>query len=674
MKNRITAVQVQNKIMLSAALLSAGAILIAGGEEVKPSAAAFDLRIELAKPPHDVKLSGWSGGKEWLAPGAQGAKLEVGLEPGDYFLVLTVFDSTAPEHKDDKLAVTANKTLLGEFHRGKTSGWSTWYAAVPETALLGLGPDVPEVFSFAPSGNAPAMKEVRFCSELTETIIESVPKYVKLYRTGWNINARRFMRAPVLQVKPMEQAVSYRCTIEGPVDADETTAQKVESDSPELDLSGIWDKLPPAGKYDVIIDALDAGGEIVGQVVFGIHKSADFHKAKEGYRPAARGYGESGRMAAEYILKRFADNAKPLIAQENIYPALFDSFYLTLLSAYLGELDADDERTENIIELADAIAARMIATSTPGGWAYPHLPVSHLKGIPHRAGATNVLQVCRAPMAGLAYLELHKATKSPALLDAAMRIADTLKSTQLPEGRWYFRVEPQTGAMVEDYTSDQANAILFFDDLIENHGRDDLAEARDKAVKWMFENPVKTHLWQNQWDDMMEAAPYQNLDFFAAARFAEYLLRHASPENGYMQTALALFNYVEDQFVFWENSHDASWIVPSVAEQYWCYRPIDAHAGHYIRFCLAMHKATGVDIYMRKAKTMSDTLTAIQHPDGYYATFIDYQKPVKVPGKPDEIGEIEFGGVWINCTAYVAESLLKLERRLAEVAPPADRE
>jgi hypothetical protein len=116
-----------------------------------------------------------------------------------------------------------------------------------------------------------------------------------------------------------------------------------------------------------------------------------------------------------------------------------------------------------------------------------------------------------------------------------------------------------------------------------------------------------------------------------------------------------LFRYVEDQFVLWENSFDRSFITPGVQEQYLCYKTIDWHAAHFVRLCRAMHEATGEEIYLRKARAMADTLSAVQHPDGYYPTWMT-QQPAS---QPAELGQINYRDLWPNCMSYTAETMIK---------------
>ena len=81
------------------------------------------------------------------------------------------------------------------------------------------------------------------------------------------------------------------------------------------------------------------------------------------------------------------------------------------------------------------------------------------------------------------------------------------------------------------------------------------------------------------------------------------------------------------------------------------------HAARYIQLCLVFHAHTKEEIYLKKARAMADTLTVLQHPDGFYPTWMRY-KPAGEDSQ--KLGEIFYNEIWPNCTAHVGEVLMKL--------------
>jgi hypothetical protein len=595
-----------------------------GGE-----AARIEMTISLDPRNAGVEYAGWQTGEAGWRDAGNGSEIRVALAPDLCHLTVTLYDSQEAQLREDRLKLTVNGKDVGTFQRGLAEGWSAWHVVVPAAAFVKADR---QVLRFVRTGNPIAVKDVRACN-----LPPLLPSCLK--RTGWNAFAMHFMYPPTLSVTALPGAASYRCVV-----ATDAGDRDVRSEQPVLDLAPVWDALPWGRSHAATLQALDASGRPIESLTVRFFKVAPF---TGGYPKAARPYAESGRACAEYVLgtlSRWKTGEQDLGA----YPGITGAAYIRVLLAY-AELQPGNEKASEAVAVAQAIGRKLIAGSTGANFVYAHMPPSHASG---------VLQVSRTAMAGMAYLDLHRATKGAEFIDAAQRIANTLKATQLPEGRWVFRVNPADGRVLEDYTSDQAQAILFLDDLADHHGRKDLAGARDRAVSWMLDNPVKTRHWQQQWDDVGTCAPYSNLEFYDAALFALYLLRHATPENGYRRIACDLFRYIEDQFVLWENSCDRKFVVPGVLEQYQCYEVIDWHAAHVIRLCQALHEATGEAVYLNKARALADTLTVVQHAQGYYPTWMRY-KPVQDPAAPREI---DYGALWPNCMSYAAEVLMKFSR------------
>ena len=600
-------------------------------DAAKPS--SIDIVITLDPPTPGVAYAGWTTavGEGWRDPGS-GSTIRFALAPGKYYLTVSLYDSKRPQHKDDKLSVCLNGRDLGTFQRGKAEGWSTWQTGMaPEAFVQGKLQEL----RFIRRGRPIAVRHIRICNFKPARPPGPVGG---LHRTGWNVYARRFMYAPTFSAVSVARAKSYCFTVRAKVG---DLKKQARSNTADVRLAGIWDALPAARKYTAWIEALDAEGKLLGRT-----RSFDFFKVAPFAGPYVRakcGYVESGRKCAEYVMAKWLAGWKtaepgkdPLVK----YPCLFYSAYIRLLVT-CAQLEPKGPKALEAVSLAGKIGLRLVKTATPADWAYPNMPLSHPGG--------QYLQISRTAMAGMACLDLLAATRDKTFLDAAMKIARTLKATQLPDGRWYFRVDPRSGKMIEDYTSDQAEAICLLDDMIDHHGGKDLAATRDKAVAWMLANPVKTRHWQQQWDDVPLRKPYENLEFYDTVFFGLFLLKHATAQNGYRQVAAELFRYVEDQFVLWESSYNPAFLAPAVKEQYLCYIPIDWHAAHFIRFCVAMHQATGEAAYLAKARAMADHLTAVQHGDGYYPTWMRRKG-----------SGIDYGGIWPNCTCYTGETLIKL--------------
>jgi rhamnogalacturonyl hydrolase YesR len=471
-------------------------------------------------------------------------------------------------------------------------------------------------------------------------------------RTGWNTRVhQQFIHPPVFSYEPVEGADKYAFAISW-----ERGSATLESATPEVDLAKVWEKLPRTGQFVVTARAIDAEGKVLTESQSPARRKPDF---KGPFRPATSGYSEAGKKTAEWLIRANLDeNRDDAAGIQNIrkFPTLYYASFIRLLTAAIRE-QPNGAGNKAALERATRYGQALLDNRTPAAWAYAQVPLTHRArgNTAQFSDDFKVLQVSRIAMAGLALLDLHEATHDKKWLDATVDIAKALKQNQLPEGRWPWRVNPETGVSVDDYTSDQAQAILLLDDLIAKHGRNEFLEARDKAVAWMLENPCKTLRWEGQWDDAIVVTPYTNLEWYDTGLFAEYLLRHATAENGYALIALQLASYIEDQFVEWEPTGNV--ITPGVREQYACYAVIDWHCAHYIRLCLAFHAATKDELWLKKARAMADTLTAVQHPEGCFPTWMSH---TPVPGNPTALNNINYRMVFSNCSSYVGEMLLRL--------------
>ncbi|MEI8375871.1 MAG: sialate O-acetylesterase [Planctomycetota bacterium] len=509
----------------------------------------------------------------------------------------------------------------------------------------------------------------RFAAKSVELLARPNPTAIipaEFKRTGWNAMARQqFMHPPVLTYSRLAGAANYRCRVSW-IDAHGAAQTKhLESALPEFDLAKMWqdmrpatgvgkDGLPAHDSFQVSAEAVDSGGKPLASVVSACQWEAPFNGP---YRPAKCAYGESAAKTVACLLQ------KNLTGEGGSFPVLMNAAYIRLLTSYL-RVYPQGELAGMALQQAKQYGQDLLKTSTPADWVYAHMPMSHLPNYHLPSGhQTHMFQVGRGAMAGMAYLDLYAATQDKVWLDAALRIAATLKKNQLPDGRWPFRVEPRTGTILEDYTSDQAEAILLFDKLVRNHGQEDLHESLDKAVRWMLENPCVTFQWQQQWDDLGTFKPYENLEHYDTALFIEYLLRHATPQNAYEALVGKLARYIEDHFVEWQPCEDQ--ITPGVREQYVCYPVIDWHCAHYIRVCMAFHAKTNAELWLQKARALADTLTVIQHPSGFYPTWMKHKPSKDAPG---ELKDINYADLWPNCSSYSAEILLRLGEHLKATA------
>lgn len=266
------------------------------------------------------------------------------------------------------------------------------------------------------------------------------------------------------------------------------------------------------------------------------------------------------------------------------------------------------------------------------------------------------ISVFRAGRMGEALLALYCWCPEARYLDYAEHIAEVLARLQRADGSWAYRIRPDTGEVVEDYTSAGISTTAFFEELMRVAGHRRYAGTVERAVRWTIENPCKTNRWQGMYEDVGEHPPFGNLENWDALDAVVYLCRNRSRIPGALEIARRVNRFVEDQFVVYGPADvpPSAWIhPPAVLEQYFCYYPMEVHTARWASALLELYQATGDETILRKARRAGNAIVRAQYPDGRFSTWgIDTRT-----GKPfnDE-------GDWYGCNAIAAEFLLKMSR------------
>ena len=658
-----------------------------GGQRASTTRAAnvtLDIKLGQAQP--EVLFKGWTQISGMYLPlgkaeNRDGGVIRFPLSPDDYYVITYVpfdprgrFDAKV-YFNEHELAMESQQKE--EMVRGQ--GWSRFHGRISAAMFLAARSQTLRIV-----GDSPVF-EVDFRSSLPPDLHRGG----QMQRLGWNIYAQQFMFAPTFWVAPVQGAQSYAVTLQNRTGriCRSTTRFRTESictvretkgaphsyertqeQAVAIDVAEIWEQLPAAEGYVAWIDALGAEGKSLGQTrVFAFHKPEMFQGV---VFDAGCNYLDSVRRNFRPLIGECridVKNGRPPLSGYRMTIQFPTRVYTQIIDAFLAyaELAAEnDQEKQEAISYARDFGQQLIEIQIKEG-PYRGLTQSHTESW----GSKNMLQPDRGGMAGTSLLKLYAVTRDGKFLTTAVQIADVLKSTQLPDGRWVYRVNAKTGKVTDDYTSDHAEEILFLDRLVNEHGRQDFAACRDKAVHWMLENPAKTMLWPNSYEDTgTMKGPYANQQHWDTEYFIRYLIRHATPANGYKEIAEKLCRYVEDQFVIWETSGLPMWMGPGAKEKY-SFPKLDV-CGPLLRIYQDMHEGTGNPLYLEKARLIANALTRYQLPNGFYPTF-----PVYGPGTDGTFAvsfqanagsgqRIEWHGIWPNNVAYTGHWLLEFAHYL----------
>ena len=483
---------------------------------------------------------------------------------------------------------------------------------------------------------------------------------VKRGRPFWNKESTMFMYVPAFHFTAVRGCFRYR------YDATDENGKvhSFEANDCCALLTPIWAELPE-GVVKLTVTALDPDGSdyaTVGARTF--FRLAPF---PEDTPPAVCSYKESAVKAYRYamsagFIKHWLDFGEPDPYYDlNTYPSKMISALVGAMITY-AELCPKD--AEDAMKVAVAAADYLIRITPRGDDPMADVPPTYyLDFCPdpekygvitpnwHAAAAHNGTVMMIYPAhAGLMYLKLEKATGDKKYLDEAVKIGKYFLKTVEQNGSWYLVRSCKTGEpLTENYVAPIEAVVPFLSELYSRTGEECWKNLCDNAVKYVFDTQLKTYNWEGQFEDSPLSTNYINLTHYAPVALATYLAKNKGDEKS-LELAKELMRFAEDQFVIWKRPYpwghltpdgstpyDTSlWHTPAALEQYGWYVPIDASTSNLALGFLALYQAGCGDLYLAKARALTDQLTRVQKPDG--------RIPTHWMNRPD--AEANF---WFNC-------------------------
>lgn len=508
--------------------------------------------------------------------------------------------------------------------------------------------------------------------KLTKFGAEALAESAKPIRPGvpgkapfWNQYAHQFIYAPAFDYKVVPGASKYKFEIK----STDGSAQSFEAEHPYSPLSAVWTKVP-VGEFTLKVTGVGADGKELGVAGEGKYYRAAWFNGP--YRNPVLPYDESARVALDHLLNE--DYVQYWFTHKSPDPKYILYRYpskiwgaLVVGAVTQAHLKAGTPEAAKDTELARIIADKLIEVSYKPGTPLEYIPPTYLgyQDVFKQAPTikTNAHLTISAFDAGTAFLDLYDLTHDAKYLQAAERIARTLVKNQLPSGTWYQFTYVETGKPAYEPLAIPTSIVNYFDRLMRSYHVKGLAESRNKALKWLMENPVKTFDWQGQFEDAYARPPYRNQSREQACDLAIYLLHHKKDDPKNVALAGELIRYSEDQFVIWEKpapvvtvkankgpgANPKNWITPSTQEQYGFWMPVTRSAAIMMDTYRVAWEETGKPIYRAKAESLANSLTAVQKVhDGSYPTFF-----TKYP--------MNF---WLNSVVYPAKFMMVLNESL----------
>ncbi len=506
--------------------------------------------------------------------------------------------------------------------------------------------------------------------------------------TSWNRYAPRFVNPPCFTWENIDGATRYRVGVAG---ASQRQATWFEASEPSFNFSRIWPALS-FERIDMVTIPLDASGNEMDKPSTNenfAYKAFFKSPGWKGGRQLPLDWAGAVRRNMAFLLRPATDQIEPFevgwprhlwSATEdsysgerhlegapgalNAYPTLHFPIYISAFLEFSAAFP-EDELASDAHRQAHQYVGWLLKYHHPSDYACSDFPFSCIaRGELREQSPTGVENVTVFRVAAVAevLLTLGQSSGERDYIQYALHVAEGLLRLQNDDGSWPFRVEPKTGRVLEAYTSAAITPARLMALLYKLVGDEKYRHARDRAVKWLLDNPVRTWRWEGMYEDVGPQPPYTNLQHWDVDEFIRYLVHFRDEIDGAVDLAQRLNDYVEDQFVLWETGDPVVRTQcpgPAVMEQYHCYEPMEGHTGRWILSLMALHSATGEAGYLDKAIAAANAICRQQTPSGAFTTWgydLRFGRPL-----------LEQYG-WYAVDALALQALIRLQTYLESLA------
>ena len=351
----------------------------------------------------------------------------------------------------------------------------------------------------------------------------------------------------------------------------------------------------------------------------------------------------------------------------NVYPS---KMIASIVDAMLAYSKLNSKRAEEAMLLAKNALDYLLSITYDSSTGVKGLPPTYsFKGLnaetvnataPAAQRCKDTVMMLYPASAGSAYIAMYKATGDGKYLEAAKRIAEYYEKTVLPCGSWYLVVDIKTGKNVGDNICSHFAILFFINEMATITNSDSLRVIEERYFAYIAKKCLDEYKWEGQFEDIVPTGNYINHTQTVANDMLVYIIDNKISEDGMLEKAKTLMDFIEDQFVVWGEFDPRvkkrfggtgdKWYSPAGLEQYEWYVPIDGSATKIMNSFRKMYIATGDRLYLEKALTLGDMITKMQN-----------KKTGAIPThwiKADCTENLE--NFWINCHISSALRLYEL--------------
>ncbi len=339
--------------------------------------------------------------------------------------------------------------------------------------------------------------------------------------------------------------------------------------------------------------------------------------------PQDRAYSHVAKLSADFIKAAMVGPIDPANGLPSIYthseyhpttfvgsgwpnhPAgrnsmLADS--LTLYYAYSGDSGALDA----VRALLDYQLSP--AGTTPASYVWAKVPWSASAASNPQYGTDNISEGVGniepdkfGELGDFGYLRFYKITGETKYRDAAIACADALaanvrngNTTQSP---WPYRVNGQTGAVVEEYCAHVIAPIRLFDELIRlNLGNVAAYQAaRTTAWNWLMTYPMTNNFWTKYFEDVgIDGSHNGNLNQYNPGQTVRYFLERPDLNPNWQTHSTNLLNWIETTFGGTDQGEPGLQYGARVISEQYAYKfKMASHTSRFAAICAMLAEKTG---------------------------------------------------------------------------------
>jgi hypothetical protein len=416
---------------------------------------------------------------------------------------------------------------------------------------------------------------------------------------------------------PVLAAESYRVRVTR--DKDAAVPVEFTVTKPWEPLTEVWPKLAP-GSYRVSVQGAGGRAWSAPFVKVATFQGPYFSGPARPYREAALNLARwTADRPALGVLRGHGEHNPPGAGDNGGSQILFGAVASGLVRYRHAPTTAEREAgLQMAVETGDFLRA---ACRLRGG-----MPKVYKEGI------------ANAHLYGVAFLDLHAATKDERWREAALMVARAFAESQLPNGTWaegwknadiparMKPVVPEHQAILDAdlipgihgphlYEYDCAEVLWFLGRLRQELATDVARECEEKAYRWVMDHSVKEWFWRDQGHHSPCMVPPFRYKGRTASYFALYLLECAPKERCDVGLVADLLRFCETRHVDWTRGAEAGPVFPTLVSTN------EREAGSVIwlgtRLALAwarLGQRTGNKLDIAKARALMDAVTHAQHP------------------------------------------------------------